>query len=87
MADTINIAGKDKAEVLAALYNGCKGCRRKMDAKEAKDIVEDSRGRVDTINGLAIKVDLSKDEIWMGAYDRYNGDGAMRKALQDAGLL
>lgn len=85
--ETISIKGKDKAEVLAALYNGCKNCRRQMSKKEAQQLLDGTTGVFDQIDGNYIKMNLKKDEVWTVLYDQYNGKGACRKALTEAGLI
>jgi hypothetical protein len=86
--EDIDITGKDKARILAALYNGCKGCRRKMDTKEAQMLLDQSALKFDMIDGLPVKANLRGDKLWSVLYDQYNGGpGTMRKVLEQAGIL
>jgi hypothetical protein len=92
MSDTVNIQGLDKAEVLAALFNASKQqgmgfCdptgSRQMSVEDARQYTD--RGGVqyyDYLRGRVMKVDLSKDEMRTGLYDRDNGQGAALRALQ-----
>lgn len=86
---SINIEGLDKAEVLAALYNasmqqglgflqprGAAGMTKEEAAKELK-----INTYFDYLHGRVMKVDLSKDEFFCGAYDRDNGQGAAEAAI------
>ncbi len=84
----INIAKKDKAEVLAALYNAAKpiglGIKHfnlmPMTVEEARSLLERTTN-FDYIKGRVMKVDLSGNELETWLYDRDNGDGAAAKAL------
>ncbi len=84
----ISIAKKDKAEVLAALYNASKplglGFRqfdpKPMSVEEARKLLERTT-YFDYIKGRVMKVDLSGDELETWLYDRDNGDGAAARAL------
>lgn len=91
MSDVIDIGGLDKAEVLAALFNASKqqGVGF-MDLSGASPMtVEDARRYTsregsqyyDYLRGRVMKVDLSKDELQTGLYDRDNGQGAAARAL------
>ena len=84
----INLAKKDKAEVLAALYNASRplglGFRHfdptPMSTEEARELL--SQGTYfDYVKGRVMKVDLSGDELETWLYDRDNGEGAAEKAL------
>ena len=80
----MNIAGLDKAEVLAALYNGSRQqgmgfCNARgtkhMSADEARVLLE-SGAYFDYLYGRVMKIDLSEDDIWTGTYNRDNGPAA-----------
>jgi len=92
MADTIDISGLDKAEVLAALFNAShqqggglfnhRGSASMTvdDARQYTD--KDDRQYYDYLRGRVMKVDLSKDELKTRLYDRDNGQGAAARALE-----
>lgn len=82
---------KNKAEVLAALYNGSKplglGFIRekteggeKMGMKEAEALLKNST-YFDYLKGRVMKVDLSGDEFDPWFYDRANGAGSAARAI------
>ena len=90
----INIKGKDKADVLRALYNYAKPQGmgylhynpKPMTYFEAETIlkVEGRKGSLyfDYILGRVMKVDLTSDEEFDETlYDRDNGEGAAQRAL------
>lgn len=87
---TINIKGKDKAEVLVALYNHAKplGLGVKlydstpMKVEEAKNLLK-GETYFDYIKGRVLKVDMSGDELDVSLYDRDNGHGAAERALKN----
>lgn len=91
MSDNINIAGLDKAEVLAALFNASRQQGRgflqpsgiaRMTAEEARQYTSrGGRQSYDYLRGRVLKVDLSKDELDPFLYDRDNGRGAAARAL------
>lgn len=91
MSDTIDISGLDKAEVLTALFNASKQQGMGfMDSSGASSMtVEDARQYTsreddqyyDYLRGRVMQVDLSKDELRTGLYDRDNGQGAAARAL------
>lgn len=84
----INIAKKDKAEVLAALYNASHPLGlgimhydpTPMSAKEARNLLNETTC-FDYLKGRVMKVDLSGDELETWGYDRDNGDGAAAKVI------
>ena len=84
----IDISKKDKAEVLAALYNASKPVSRgwmqfnsmPMSVEEARILLERT-SYFDYIKGRVIKVDLSGNELETWLYDRDNGDGAAARVL------
>lgn len=92
----INIKGIDKPLVLAALYNNAKPLGmgmlhytpEPMEIEEAIALCEQqTRLYFDYVHGRVMKVDLSKDELNPGLYDRDNGPGAAEIALKEAGLI
>jgi hypothetical protein len=99
MDGMIDIAGLDKAEVLAALFNASKqqgmgffdtsgaGWMSVDDARKCIDVVTDSDGEIyfDYLRGRVMKVELSGDQLNPRLYDRDNGRGAADAAL--AGLV
>ena len=97
MSNRIDISGKDKAEILAALFNRARPLglgifafkNRIMEADEARLLLADEykNAYFDYLEGRLMKVDLSGDDFSPAAYDRDNGDGAAETALRAAGLL
>lgn len=86
----IDITGIDKANILLALYNNSKPQgfgfldydKRPMTYDEAKGLLE-RQTYFDYIKGRIMKVDLSSDtefDEWL--YDRDNGAGAAKRALE-----
>lgn len=80
-SETVSIVGLNKAQVLAALYNGAKpqGAGfihydpKPMDEAEAERILQSGQTYFDYLKGRVMKVDLSGDEIDPYLYDRDNG--------------
>ena len=87
---TIDISKKDKAEVLAALYNAShpQGLGilhydpTPMSAHEAREFLAQTT-YFDYLKGRVMKVDLSGDELDTWLYDRDNGEGAAELALSE----
>ena len=87
----IDISKLDKAEVLAALFNASKQQRIKFLHKSGAFAmsVEDAREFTSNggcqyygyLRGRVMKIDLSKDQLQTGLYDRDNGEGAAARAL------
>ncbi len=90
----ISIAGLDKADVLAALYNathtqgmGYLHYDPKLMTKEKAQIILDGRMAerlslyFDYLKGRVMKVDLSGDTLAPGLYDRDNYDGAVQAVI------
>lgn len=91
--DTVKIAQEDRAKALAALYNASRvqgmgfihAKDEPMTVEQAEEeIKQRERPYFDYLHGKVMKVDLSKDEVWLGLYDRDNGDGAGYAALKSA---
>lgn len=88
MSDTISIAGLDKAEVLAALYNASKPqglgflhfIPRPMTVDEARELLG-IRTSFDYLHGRVMKISLDGDSMGVWLYDRDNGSGAAERAL------
>ena len=89
----IDIKGKDKATLLAALYNNSipRGLGmlhfedKDMTVDEARDII-DSRDEMfkydfDYLKGRVMKVNLSGDEFRGDLYDRDNGQGSAQRVV------
>ncbi|MFO2976381.1 hypothetical protein SCO70_02345 [Legionella pneumophila serogroup 3] len=86
----INIRGVDKADVLAALYNGAHGgiaggfsyLQGEMTQQQAKLLVEKQTNLYfDYVDNRPLKIDLSGDIIDTTLYDHYNGGCAAQRAL------
>lgn len=77
------LKGLDKAAVLAALYNASKPQGmgfleydpKPMTVKEAREILADHT-YFDYLKGRVMEIDLSGDSLYIGGYDRDNGQGA-----------
>lgn len=88
---SVSIAGLDKAEVLAALFNGARaqglGFLDPLSSKEMtrEDAAEILGGRndhyFDYLRGRVMKVDLSTDSVDPWGYDRDNGQGAAQSVI------
>lgn len=84
----MNIAGLDKAAVLAALYNASKPQGADfihydpapMSAEEAAKYLAD-RTYFDYLNVRVMKIDLENDEVDTYGYNRDNGAGAAEKVV------
>ena len=94
----INIAGMNKAEVLAKLYNASKpvgnghlfATDQKMTVDDAQKIIDTSSDNggdlyFDYLHGRVMKIDLAGDQLDPFLYDRDNGGGAAARAIA-AGL-
>ncbi len=93
--EQIDISGLDKAVVLAALFNASQQLGMGfLDSSGAKDMtVEDARQYVsqqtyfDYLRGRVMKVDLSKDSFDPWGFDRDNGPGAAKRAIDSLGFV
>jgi len=86
--EMVNIAGLNKADVLAALYNNSRPLGmgmlhfnpKDMTREEAQEIL-DKTTSFDYLKGRVMKVELGKDEFGPWLYDRDNGEGAAERAI------
>jgi hypothetical protein len=84
----LNIKGKNKAAILAALYNNSRPQGmgflhydpKPMSEEEAAKILEESSA-FDYLKGRVLKVNLSGDAFDPRLYDRDIGEGAAASAL------
>ncbi len=96
----MNIAGIDKAIVLAALYNrartiGLAGMMdfdpTPLDVLVARKIIKERRGAnplyFDYFQGRCMKIDLSRDEVDTTLFDNEYGPGAAQRALDAASAV
>lgn len=88
----MNIAGLDKAEVLAALVNGgsVQGlggidsrAGKWFTVEKARELLDSGETYFDYVHGRVVKIDLSGDDVNTRLYDRDNGPGAALNALAD----
>ncbi len=85
----IDLKGRNKAEVLAKLYNASKvqgmgflqAVDGQMSAYEAQKLLDEGQTYFDYLHGKVMKVDLSGDSLDPWLYDRDNGEGAAARAL------
>lgn len=84
----ISIKGLDKAALLAALYNASQPQGMgflhydptPMTIEEAKRLLVHYTS-FDYLKGRIMKIDLASDEMYVGAYDRDNGQGAAQRVI------
>ena len=85
----IDISKLDKAEVLAALYNGSKQQglgllnprgREPLTKAQAAELLKETT-YFDYLAGRVMKVELKGDTLYTWGYDRDNGPGAAERAL------
>jgi len=80
----ISLRGKNKAHVLASLYNASKPqglgflnyTPGRMTVKNAQKYIDTNGLTFDYLQGRVLKIDLSGDEFDPWLYDRDNGQGA-----------
>ena len=87
----INIEGVDKAELLAALFNGSqqqgmgfldpKGAKA-MTVEDARSIIDSGDLDFDYLHGRVMKIGLGGDKLDPWLYDRDNGEGAALGAVK-----
>lgn len=85
----INLKDKDKAEVLAKLYNASgpqgmgflQGEKADMTTEEARELLDSGQTYFDYLKGRIMKVDLGGDELDPWLYDRDLGQGAAAAAI------
>ena len=85
----IDMKGKDKAEVLAKLYNASRPVGmgflhadgQDMTVAQARELLDAGQTYFDYLKGRVMKVDLSGDELDPWLYDRDNGQGAAAAAI------
>jgi hypothetical protein len=89
MTDTIDISKLDKAEVLAALYNNSRQQgmgflnargREPLTKEQASELLKENT-YFDYLAGRVMKVEIT-DQLYVGLYDRDNGQGAAAAALE-----
>jgi hypothetical protein len=86
----ITLAGLNKADVLAALYNASKPQGmgfihydpKPMTREEAEGLLEQTT-YFDYLKGRVMKVDLADNELDTWGYDRDNGQGAAERAITE----
>ena len=84
----INIEKKDKAQVLAALYNASKPLGMGflhydptlMKPEEARELLKEQT-YFDYIKGRVMKVNLEGNTLDTWGYDRDNGEGAAQRVI------
>lgn len=89
----MNIAGLDKAEVLAALYNGSRqqgmgilqtrGAEGMTVEQAREELASNERGYFDYLHGRVMKISLRGDELDTALYNRDNGNGAAESIIED----
>ncbi len=89
----MDIAGLNKAEILAALYNGsrqqCMGYLDKrgadgMTVEQAQEEIDNwPRMYFDYLHGRVLKVGLAGNDLRTEAYNRDNGPGAAERIIAD----
>jgi hypothetical protein len=87
----MDISGFNKAEVLAALYNGSRqqgmGFMHErgasgMTVEQAQDELDKRKDKYfDYLHGRVMKIDLNGDELETRLYDRDNGTGAAERII------
>jgi hypothetical protein len=85
----IDLTNKDKAEVLAKLYNASQpqglgylqADGAPMTTDEAQTLLDTGVTYFDYLKGRVMKIDLSGDELDPWLYDRDNGQGAAEAAI------
>ncbi len=86
----MNITGLNKAAVLAALFNASRPQGMgflhynpaPMTVEQAQQILDSGATYFDYLQGRVMKIDLSKDEVGTGLYNRDNGQNAAENAVE-----
>lgn len=87
----IDIKGIDKAVLVAALFNRSTFCgmgffapksNTEMTAADAQKYLDKGQFHFGYLNGRAMKIGVSGDEMDPWKYDRYNGQGAANKVVE-----
>lgn len=89
MSDKISLKGLNKAAVLASLYNVSRPLGmgfmsydpKPMTVEEAQKILEHDTD-LDYLKGRVMKINLSGEELDPWLYDRDNGNGAAKRAIE-----
>ena len=89
----MNIEGLDKAEVLAALYNGSRqqgmgflqtrGAEGMTVEQAREELASNERGYFDYLHGRVMKISLRGEELNTALYNRDNGQGAAESIIED----
>jgi len=85
----IDLKDKDKAEVLAKLYNASRPLGmgffhydpKPMTVEEAQALLDSGEAYFDYLKGRVMNISLAGDELDPWLYDRDNGEGAAERAL------
>lgn len=87
----MNIEGLDKAEVLAALYNGSRqqgmgflqtrGAEGMTVEQAREELAKNEYGYFDYLHGRVMKISLLGDELDTWLYNRDNGRGAAEEII------
>lgn len=85
----IDLKNKDKAEILAKLYNASQPLGmgvfhadgNDMTTEQARELLDAGHTYFDYLKGRVMKIDLSGDELDPRLYDRDNGQGAAAAAI------
>ncbi len=87
--DKVSIAGLNKADVLAALYNAAETHRLDLEFDQTPMTRTEAQGMLDCkqvyfnyFNGRMLKLDLSGSEIDPLGYDRNNGSGKVAEVIK-----
>ena len=88
--EMVDIKGLDKAEVLVALWNNSyevglsfNPSGKPLTVKRARKIINGRYYSFDYCEGRVIKCNISGDEFDPWRYDRENGPGAARRAIDE----
>lgn len=86
----MNIAGLNKAAVLAALYNNARvqglgflqASNKPMQESEAAKILKEQT-YFDYLKGRVMKINLANDEVNTWLYNRDNGEGEAERVIEE----